>query len=671
MPKLTVAAALLSLSLVSSSLASADSLRIEGTIRSYVPIYEKNTNHASPRVLEHMPISLLKLHVPQYALDYFTYHAKFGFAATPPTILLSKNLGMANVPVLNQGIHGSCVTFALSGALDASYSYGDYVSELCNLELGTYLHSLDPTYNTGWDGSYTSVVLNQIKQYGIIPMTTQTSTGCMGIYTYPVNSNVGVNTLMPLSEFAKYSTNIMSNITSRVLLTFSQAFTHKLDPTTTLNNIKVAIDNNHREVMGLVLDPNINGVGAVGSYKAPSDSWILTPQILADAQSGKVNAGHAIVVIGYDDTATIIGPDNVAHQGILILRNSWGSNAGDGGNYYMSYDYAKMFITDTYEIVPTATGGGLIINFAAGMPSQCVGANDKLMIGSNQITFSVSSTPVQYNMPAGGPYPLSLTSTTSPIVVSGGTCKGVLNVNQTTIPGQVTATYTFAPIIPPAGNGTIQVAASSSSDSQCQSAIDKIFIDQDTIGTQFAVSSQGVSVTAATGSHTVRLASQTSVPAANLPGTCTSTLDRSQVNVTTNTVSLVNATYKYHSATPTISCNVTYSQVTQQGNWGSPGIVNTFKLVVNLTGFTVNSNGQIPLNGRLTMKNNFVQGFWGNFSITGSSIQNNIGSFTGNAWANQLPLTFGGFTTNNVPLHVGDNPLQSLTLNGITCSMPS
>lgn len=45
-------------------------------------------------------------------------------------------LGMNGTPVLNQGMHGSCVTFANSAALDALMGKGDYVSELCSLELG-------------------------------------------------------------------------------------------------------------------------------------------------------------------------------------------------------------------------------------------------------------------------------------------------------------------------------------------------------------------------------------------------------------------------------------------------------------------------------------------------------------------------------------------------------
>src|SRR5437879_1335677 len=55
----------------------------------------------------------------------------------PPAI----NLGMNGVPVLDQGKHGSCVTFATTAAIDAVLGKGDYVSQLCSLELGSTLEA--------------------------------------------------------------------------------------------------------------------------------------------------------------------------------------------------------------------------------------------------------------------------------------------------------------------------------------------------------------------------------------------------------------------------------------------------------------------------------------------------------------------------------------------------
>ena len=65
----------------------------------------------------------------------------------------SIDLGMNNVPVLDQGSHGTCVTFATTAAVDAVLGKGDYVSQLCNLELGATLEQFG-YYPSGWDGSF-------------------------------------------------------------------------------------------------------------------------------------------------------------------------------------------------------------------------------------------------------------------------------------------------------------------------------------------------------------------------------------------------------------------------------------------------------------------------------------------------------------------------------------
>jgi hypothetical protein len=47
--------------------------------------------------------------------------------------------------------------------------------------------------------------------------------------------------------------------------------------------------------------------------------------------------GHAVALVGYS-------PDR------FIVRNSWGTNWGDGGFAYASYDYAKAAFTESYGI---------------------------------------------------------------------------------------------------------------------------------------------------------------------------------------------------------------------------------------------------------------------------------------------------------------------------------
>ena len=97
------------------------------------------------------------------------------------------NLGMNNVPSLNQGTHGSCVTFALTAAIDALIGKGDYVSQLCLLTLGQHLkqHSYA---DSGWEGILPKYLAVRIQEHGIISKKTQINQGCGGLNQYPLMS---------------------------------------------------------------------------------------------------------------------------------------------------------------------------------------------------------------------------------------------------------------------------------------------------------------------------------------------------------------------------------------------------------------------------------------------------------------------------------------------------
>jgi len=88
--------------------------------------------------------------------------------------------------------------------------------------------------------------------------------------------------------------------------------------------------------------------GACATFNAHEDTWALADEIVKD--KNPEIGGHEMVISGYDDNAVAVDNTGKKHKGLFTLRNSWGSQAGDNGNYYMSYDYFKQFVIEVNSI---------------------------------------------------------------------------------------------------------------------------------------------------------------------------------------------------------------------------------------------------------------------------------------------------------------------------------
>lgn len=262
------------------------------------------------------------------------------------------NLGMNDTPVLDQGEHGSCVTFAVTGALDAVIGEGDYVSQLCSLELGEYLEKKNQVPYSGWDGSLGDVVLKEFEDYGIVPKSYQVKYGCAGIKGYTASNPSKTGRPMTLSEYIANAFPLGDYATWTTLLEAEESFTTNHNPSAFVREVKKQLSLGHRVVFGVLLDDTDGDVGAMGTYKKKNDSWIVTPEILRHAKNKGLEAGHELIITGYDDNATIKSKKGKVSKGMFILRNSWGSKAGDKGTYYMSYAYFKAFTDEAFAILP-------------------------------------------------------------------------------------------------------------------------------------------------------------------------------------------------------------------------------------------------------------------------------------------------------------------------------
>ncbi|APJ03172.1 C1 family peptidase [Silvanigrella aquatica] len=228
------------------------------------------------------------------------------------------DLGMANVPVLDQGSYGTCVTFSSTAALDARLKIGDYIDQQCSLALNNALG------NNYWNGAYDATqVLAPLKQHGIVQKG-----NCFGSQYPTPNQKVSANDYKKVSE--KH---------------FSKDINYVYYKTASLNDLKAGLKKGHRFAIGFALADNgdpisVNGFDMnVGGTPTSGGLWACQQPESDTNFCGDQNAGHEVIVIGYDD-----------NQQLLKIRNSWSDQVADNGDYYMTYTFYKAMTGDQTEI---------------------------------------------------------------------------------------------------------------------------------------------------------------------------------------------------------------------------------------------------------------------------------------------------------------------------------
>jgi len=255
-------------------------------------------------------------------------------------------LGMNDVPVLDQGVHGTCATFATTAALDAVIGKGDYISQLCLLQLGNYIKQ-EGLGHSGWDGLLNKNALDRVNQYGIVSLKNQQKYGCAGVKIYPWYWVAPSSSMYP-EAYLEYSEKIVGtevewhNLFDRMPANV---------PSKASDAAKAALDAGNRITFGVLLPrADLGTVGAMGWHHYFKDTWVLTHEVAEALEYATIFPGHAMVITGYDDAAVAMDHSGHRHHGLFTLRNSWGAYVADWGDFYMSYDYFDVLAMEGYEI---------------------------------------------------------------------------------------------------------------------------------------------------------------------------------------------------------------------------------------------------------------------------------------------------------------------------------
>jgi C1A family cysteine protease len=216
----------------------------------------------------------------------------FLFKAAPPAALPSRiDLRATCSPIVDQGSLGSCTANAIASGLREYLllAIGSELTQLSRLYLYWHERNLEGTVNED-SGAYIRDGMKVLQQRGCAPEELQP----YDINKFTLPPSAAAEAAAPPFKIPAY---------------------HRI---TDLTGVKAALAKGLPVVIGIAVYESFE------SFNVSMDGNVPMP----DKTKEKLLGGHALLIVGYDDT-----------KQQAIVRNSWGATWGDHGYCYLPYAY--------------------------------------------------------------------------------------------------------------------------------------------------------------------------------------------------------------------------------------------------------------------------------------------------------------------------------------------